>query len=125
MKRKPKDKYLNQTREVPQEVNDKFIIDGQKVKIHVKNIKEIEELIEYLDFDFVYHQSQKNPSRTYIQDTEFIVSCKSNRSIVAEYKSDGMAAMFNQYSGKESYNMEDALPLEVFFNPDKSPEYFI
>jgi len=125
MKRKPKNKYINQSRDVPQEVNDKFIIDGHKVKIYVKNIKEIEELIEYLDFDFILYESQRLPLPAYIQYTEFVVSCEYDRLIVASYKEDAILASAFQKDEWFDELISDALPLEVFFDPEDYPEYFI
>jgi len=121
--RKENKKYQQQSREVPQEVNDKFIINGEKVSIYVKNEKEIEELIEYLNFDFVLHESRKNPSPTYIQNTEFIVSCKFNKSVIAEYRNESFLSIIKDKPFNDK--ILDALPLDVFLNPEIYPEYFI
>jgi len=121
--RKENKKYKNQSRKVTQEVNDKFIIDGEKVSIYVKDEKEIDELIEYLNFDFILHESRKNPSPTYLQDTEFIVSCKFNKSVIAEYRTDSFLSIIKDKTFDDK--ILDALPLVAFLNPKDYPEYFI
>ena len=123
--RKPNDKYKDQGRYVPQSVNDKFIIDGHKITIYIKNIKEVQEFIDFLDWDFVLHQSYKNPSQNYIQDTEFIVSCDYNKSVVVEYRSDGMANLFGMFNSSFEEDISEAVPLKMFFNHTEYPEYFI
>jgi len=122
---KPRKKYENQKREVPQSVNDKFLIEGHKVSIYVKNQEEIDALIDYLDFDFIMYESQKLPFTTYIQDTEFVVSCEFDRSVVTSYKGDTILAAAFQKDKWFDELIKDALPLEVFFNHTEYPEYFI
>jgi len=122
---KPRKKYENQKREVPQSVNDKFLIEGHKVSIYVKNQEEIDALIDYLDFDFILYESQKLPFPAYIQYTEFVVSCEFNRSVVTSYKGDAiLASAFQKYEWFDEL-IKEALPLEVFFNHTEYPEYFI
>jgi len=123
--KKPRKKYENQKREVPQSVNDKFLIEGHKVSIYVKNQEEIDALIDYLDFDFIMYESQKLPFPAYIQGTEFVVSCEFNRSVVTSYKGDAILASAFQNDTWFAGLIEEALPLKVFFNYTEYPEYFI
>ena len=115
---------LEHRREMYEEVENKFLINETKYSVYVKNLQEINELIMYLKYDFVKHQSEKNASNQRILDTEFVVSCEHKRSLIAHYPSDRMLGFFNTFE-KEKI---DALPLFVFMdknNTKKYPEYFI
>ena len=115
---------LEYRREMYDEVEQKFLIQGRKYSVYVKNEQEINELIMYLKYDFVKHQSEKNASNQKIQDTEFVVSCEHKRSLIAHYPSDRMLGFFNTFEEEKI----DALPLFVFIDknaPTKYPEYFI
>ena len=122
--KKPRKKYENQKREVPRSVNDKFLIEGHKVSIYVKNQEEIDALIDYLDFDFIMYESQKLPFPTYIQGTEFVVSCEFNRSVVTSYIGDAVLGFYFNRDNLDNL-IKEALPLKVFFNHTEYPEYFI
>ena len=115
---------LNHRREMHESVEEKFLIDGQKYHVYVNGQEEINKLIMYLKYDFVKHQSMKNPTQTYIEDNEFVVSCDHRLSLVANYPSDRMLGFFFDFEGMK----EDALPLNIFMNKEeqvKHPEYFI
>jgi len=115
---------LEYRREMYDEVEQKFLIQGKKYSVYVNGINEINELIRYLKYDFVTHQSRKISNNQQIQDTEFVVSCNNKLSLVADYPTDRMLGFFNTFEE----NKKEALPLFVFIDknaPVKYPEYFI
>jgi len=119
---------LEHRREMYEEVENKFLIQGRKYSVYVKNEQEINELIMYLKYDFVNHETQKGPSISRIQDTEFVVSCQYKLSLIACYPSDYMNGLIPSGDNMFRELKEGALPLFVFTdkqNTMKYPEYFI
>ena len=117
---------LEHRREMYEEVENKFLIQSQKYSVYVKNEQEINELIMYLKYDFVNHETQKGPSISRIQDTEFVVSCQYKLSLIAYYPSYNMHGYIpgNMFQKLK----KEALPLFVFIDKNatqKYPEYFI
>ena len=118
---------LEYRKEMYSSVEDKFLIDGHKYGVYVNGDKEINQLIMYLGYDFVKHESMKNPGKIEIQDSEFIVSCYNKLSLVANYPSNHFLS--RMLEGLDFKSMADnALPLLVFMDKDPAenhPEYFI
>jgi len=115
---------LNYRREMYESVENKFLFDGKKYSVYVNGEEEINKLIMHLKYDFVKHESEKNPNTARIQDTEFIVSCDNKLSLVAYYPSDRMMGFLTDFVDSKL----NALPLYVFIDKNatqKYPEYFI
>jgi hypothetical protein len=115
---------LSYRKEMYPSVEEKFIINGEKYSVYVKGHKEITDLIIYLGYDFVNHQSMKGPGTQRIQSSEFVVNCNYKLSLVASYPDDNILGFPSSFENDKV----EALPLFVFMdkNPlENYPEYLI
>lgn len=108
------------------EIEEKFIAYGNKQHIYVNGKEEIKIFTEYLQYDFVYHESQKIPGSNLIQDEEFIVSCDYGRYVLSEYRSGLFGDILADFGGETfDEKIAKAIPLKIFLESEKYPEYFL
>jgi len=105
---------LEYRKEMYDSVEEKFLINGNKYRVHIKNQKEIDILKSYLDYDFILHESNKGFTGELIQDTEMIVVCDYKLSLVVLIESKSILGLTDFQK-----DVEKTLPLNVFI--DKNP----
>jgi len=106
---------LEYNKNTPQEVKDKFFINGELYCTSCGNYKEVQQLKDYLNYNFIEHENKREPGIFEVKGSELDITFKY---ILKVRETEKTCAGIPDYFGIE-------IPLEAFIEPIKFPEYFI
>lgn len=104
-----------------------FFIRGVKRGVILNTQEDITTISEYLDFDINAFLKTFGRLSGYDTSNTLILRCDSKCSLSVVHRSDVTTLLLTGKDLDEIWNEEksNAIPLDVFMNPDKYEEYFI